>query len=256
VAKNSVSRKEFLDFTNVLKKKTPERKMNVFVGTSGWYYEWNVGKNFAWFVENSGLNAVELNASFYRLPFPNQVKGWAQRSGDVRFAIKVNRRVTHIHRLKKEALGIWNSFRNSFSPLESNIDFYLFQFAPSFRPELFPEVENFFSQIDRGKSKLALEFRNEAWFKNEWIKKIEKLNLVFVSVDSPKQYEALYKTNEIIYLRFHGRTGWYNHNYSNNELKTIVEKCLDLKPKKIYAFFNNNHHMLENARTFLSLFKQ
>ena len=230
--------------------------MKVFVGTSGWYYEWNLDKNFAWFVENSRLNAVELNASFYRFPFPNQVKGWAQRAGNIRFAIKANRRITHILRLKTEAIDIWNSFRKLFSPLESKIDFYLFQFAPSFRPELFPEIENFFSKIDPGKSKLALEFRNEAWFKDELIKKIEKLNLVFVSVDSPKQYEAPYKTNEIIYLRFHGRTGWYNHNYSDQELKTIVKKCLDLKPKKIYAFFNNNHHMLENARTFLALFQQ
>jgi len=38
--------------------------MKIFVGTSGWSYSWNEGGNFDWFVENSNLNAVELNVSF------------------------------------------------------------------------------------------------------------------------------------------------------------------------------------------------
>ncbi|MCX8012651.1 MAG: DUF72 domain-containing protein [Desulfobacterota bacterium] len=228
--------------------------MEIFVGTSGWFYDWNLGKNFTWFVENSGLNAVELNASFYRFPFPNQIKSWAEKGKNIRFAIKVNRRITHIHRLKGEALAIWKSFQGLFSPLESNIDFYLFQFPPSFRPESFAVIEEFFKQVVHKQIKFALEFRNGAWFQDELIKKIERLKLIFVSLDSPKQYEAIYKTNGIIYLRFHGRTSWDNHNYNEGELKTIAKKCLNLRPKKIYAFFNNNHHMLENAQTFSHFF--
>jgi len=40
--------------------------MEVFVGKSGWYYDWNENKNLDWFIQNSGLNTVELNASYYR----------------------------------------------------------------------------------------------------------------------------------------------------------------------------------------------
>ncbi len=53
--------------------------MKFYVGTSGWAYKWNKGGNLEWYLENSGLNAVELNASFYRFPFPNQIKGWVKK---------------------------------------------------------------------------------------------------------------------------------------------------------------------------------
>ena len=49
--------------------------MEVFVGTSGWSYGWNKGGNLDWYLRNSHLNAVELNASFYRFPNRNQIAG-------------------------------------------------------------------------------------------------------------------------------------------------------------------------------------
>jgi len=54
--------------------------LKALVGTSGWLYDWNEGGDLRWYVENSGLNAIELNASFYRFPFPSQVKGWSRRA--------------------------------------------------------------------------------------------------------------------------------------------------------------------------------
>ena len=58
-------------------------------------YSWNEGGSLEWFCENSGLNAVELNMSFYKFPFPNQVKGWARKGSRLRWAIKVNRLIAH-----------------------------------------------------------------------------------------------------------------------------------------------------------------
>jgi uncharacterized protein YecE (DUF72 family) len=40
--------------------------MELFVGTSGWFYSWNPDGSFDWFSRFSGLNAVELNMSFYK----------------------------------------------------------------------------------------------------------------------------------------------------------------------------------------------
>ncbi|MCO5383003.1 MAG: hypothetical protein NHB15_13700 [Methanosarcina barkeri] len=53
--------------------------MDTFVGTSGWYYEWNEMKNLDWFIQNSGLNTVELNASFYRFPLLTRLKAGKQK---------------------------------------------------------------------------------------------------------------------------------------------------------------------------------
>jgi len=224
-------------------------EMEIYVGTSGWLYNWNEGKNFGWFVENSGLNSVELNASFYRVPFPNQVKSWVNKCKHIKFSIKVHRRITHILRLKEEAIEIFSNFRKVFSPLENKIDFYLFQLPPSFKIDEFEIIEKFFSPFN-DKSKFAIEFRNQGCFNDEFVKKIEKIGLVFVSVDSPKIKSFIVKTNNVIYLRFHGRTNWYNHNYTKEELIEIIEQIKKAKPKKVYAYFNNNHNMLSNAKEF------
>lgn len=101
--------------------------MKVFVGTSGWLYDWNEDGTLDWYVENSGLNAVELNASFYRFPFQNQVKSWKRKSKSLRWAIKVHRSITHLRKFGERAYDIWDKFKNLFNPLEDLIDFYLFQ---------------------------------------------------------------------------------------------------------------------------------
>jgi uncharacterized protein YecE (DUF72 family) len=58
--------------------------MEVFVGTSGWLYGWNEKQSLEWYVENSDLNAIELNASFYRFPTTNAVKSWAKKGKKIK----------------------------------------------------------------------------------------------------------------------------------------------------------------------------
>jgi len=228
--------------------------MEIYVGTSGWLYSWNEGRSFDWYVENSKLNSVELNASFYRFPFQNQIKGWANKSKNIFFSVKVHRKITHLLKLNEESKIVWNDFKNLFLPLEEKIKFYLFQMPPSFSTEFFDRIVNFFSDF-KEKDKVAIEFRHKNWFTDEWVKKIEEIGIVFVSVDSPEIESFIVKTNNTIYLRFHGRTGWYSHNYTEKELNEIVEKIKELKPERIFAYFNNNHNMLSNAQKFYKKLK-
>ena len=112
--------------------------MKIFVGTSGWYYDWNKEKSLDWYIKKSKLNAIELNASFYRFPFPNQVKSWARKTKELtiknlKWAVKINRLITHIHKLNKESYTIFKKFLKLFEPLNNYISFYLFQMPPSFR---------------------------------------------------------------------------------------------------------------------------
>lgn len=227
-------------------------KIEVYVGTSGWLYNWNEGRNFEWYVENSKLNSVELNASFYRFPYPNQIKSWMSKSKNILFSIKVHRKITHLLKLSEESKQVWKDFENLFLSLKEKIVFYLFQMPPSFSTEMFNRIKDFFSNF-KEKEKVAIEFRHKSWFDEKWVKDIEKIGLVFVSVDSPEIKSFIVKTNEIIYLRFHGRTGWYSHNYTHKELSEIAKKIKDLKPKKVFAYFNNNHNMLSNAQEFYKI---
>ena len=70
-------------------------------------------------------------------------------------------------------------------------------------------------------------------------------NGVVVSPDSPEINNTVLCVNGTVYLRFHGRESWYSYKYSKDELKEMAEKSFSLKPDKLFAFFNNDHDMLE-----------
>lgn len=227
--------------------------MKVFVGTSGWFYEWNEERTLDWYLAHSGLNTVELNASFYRFPFPNQVNAWAKKSkGRLRWAIKVNRRITHLGKFASNTLDIWASFTRLFAPLDSLIDFYLFQVPPSISPGWAGKLAKFFRKIALGE-RAAVEFRLPDWFRPEWIDWAKALGLTLVSVDAPDLPREILMPQETVYLRFHGRIDWYRHNYTSPELKEVVARVKMCYPQKVYAYFNNNHNMLTNAQTFYKL---
>ena len=229
--------------------------MEFYVGTSGWFYSWNVGGNFDWYVKNACLNAVELNASFYRFPFPNMVRAWGRKGKHLRWSIKVNRLITHRLRFSDRAFKLWEKFYALFSPLESSIDFYLFQLPPSMTPKKSVIVEDFIRKTGLGK-RFALEVRNIEWFRDEWVDWASSLGVTWVSVDSPDFPLKVYNTNGIVYERMHGRTMWYAHFYSGEELEDVLNKIFEVKPRKAYVFFNNNHAMLENAQAMLKMFNQ
>ena len=220
--------------------------MKVYVGTSGWSYSWNPD-GFKWYAENSGLNAVELNSSFYRFPFPAYVKSWAKNGKNLRWAVKVNRLITHIYKFSAKAFDRWKSFKKLFSPLDKYIDFYLFQLPPSTTPKSLDRLETFIKKTKLSE-RFALEVRNEAWFNSRYVKWAKQMGITWVSIDAPKFSREIFKTSNSIYLRVHGRIFWYSHNYKKSELKDIAERIKKKKASKCYVFFNNDHNMLKNAR--------
>ncbi len=228
--------------------------MDFFVGTSGWYYPWNEKRSLDWFIAKSGLDAVELNASFYRFPFSNMVKSWARKGGELRWAIKVNHLITHTFKFSDNALNTWQKFRDLFAPLDANVDFYLFQLPPRTIPESADSIKNFVEKTDLG-GRFALEARNLKWFDETWISWASKLGITWVSVDSPEFPLNVFNTNGLVYERMHGRTGWYSHFHSDEELEEVAEKIVKAKPEKAYVFFNNDSAMLENSRKMLNIFK-
>ncbi len=226
--------------------------MKVFVGTSGWYYEWNMDKTLDWYIANSGLNNIELNASFYRFPFLNMIKAWAKKGKDLRWVIKVNRLITHVFKFNKRGEETWKRFADLFKPFDAFIDFYLFQLPPSYTPKAIKHLTTFVKKT-KLESRFALEPRNDEWFNDKMLEWAKEENITWVSIDAPEFPNTIYKTTDNVYLRMHSRTGWYQHNYSNTELKEIAGRIRVVKPKVAYIYFNNNHNMLKNAQKMLDI---
>ncbi|MBS7287750.1 MAG: DUF72 domain-containing protein [Candidatus Freyarchaeota archaeon] len=231
--------------------------MRVFVGTSGWAYFWNPEGSFDWYVRESGLNSVELNASYYRFPFPSQVKSWAKKTPEwFRWAVKVSRFVTHVFKFNERALSTWQKFRKLFTPLDGKVDFYLFQLPPNMKPtrKSVEKVERFVEEVELG-SRFAMEWRNEEWFTDKWVRWARSLNLTLVSVDAPDLPRRIMSVNGRVYLRMHGRTSWYSHVYSRGELEEVAGNIAAEQPESVYVFFNNDTGMIVNGREMLSILK-
>jgi uncharacterized protein YecE (DUF72 family) len=218
--------------------------MNAFFGTSGWSYGWNRGGNLDWYLRNSGLNAVELNARFYRFPYTNQVAGWAGKGTELRWCIKVHRFVTHQYKFNDTAREIWQKFLDLFRPLDPWIDYYLFQAPPSMKNS--ERLLQFFDGLPLLK-KCVLEIRNRDLILDySACRKLQEC-LPLVSVDSPDARNRIF-SGQLIYMRMHGRDDWYRYGYSQEELEENAAMILKSGAENVYLFFNNNHSMLENAQ--------
>jgi uncharacterized protein YecE (DUF72 family) len=142
----------------------PPPAPGIFVGTSGWYYGWNPDRTLDWYLAQSGLNAIELNASFYRFPWKNQISSWSRKGTPLSWAVKVNRSVTHTHQFNQRGFVVWEKFFEAFSPLDPVIRFFLFQAPPRFTN--IERVIRFAGETGL-RTRFALEIRNAALLNDE-----------------------------------------------------------------------------------------
>jgi uncharacterized protein YecE (DUF72 family) len=223
--------------------------VEVNVGTSGWYYDWNREKSLDWFIAHSGLNAVELNASFYRFPLPGHVTSWARKGEGLSWAVKVHRSVTHTHLFNERAFAVWERFRATFAPLDPAIDFYLFQAPPRFDDA--DRLIAFVEDAGLG-NRCAVEVRNPALLGDDDRCARIADHAVLVSVDSPDFRNRIFP-GPLVYLRMHGRDGWYSHDYTDDELEETASIIRSRQPGRVHVFFNNDHAMLDNARAMATI---
>jgi len=221
--------------------------LRFYVGTSGWRYFWNEGNSLDWYIQNTKFNSIELNASFYRFPFPNQVKSWARKGRDLVWSIKVSRVISHMYKLSDKAISVFEKFRNLFKPMEELglIRFYLIQLPSIVRcnERNLAKIKNFLEQISI-RDKIAIEFRHSTCFSKEVKRLLSRLGVTMVSIDSPDTGFMLFQTYNTIYLRLHGRTIWYHHIYSDDEIDEILTSILRTNAEEVFIYLNNDHGML------------
>jgi len=147
--------------------------MDVRVGTSGWNYpEWKgsfypsdlkPAAMLPYYAERFGT--VEVNNTFYRMPTPKVVDGWAAAvPAGFTFVLKAPQRITHFARLRDVDDPV-RVFCDTARMLGRRLGPLLFQLPPNFRMDagrladllalLPPDV------------RAAFEFRNETWFTDE-----------------------------------------------------------------------------------------
>ena len=66
-----------------------------FIGTSGFMI-----RKALW-LSLTGLNCIEINSTFYKLPTKKTILRWKGLSPDLYFSLKVSKYITHMKRFKK-----------------------------------------------------------------------------------------------------------------------------------------------------------
>lgn len=145
----------------------------VLIGTSGYAYpEWRgrfypdklrANAMLPFYAER--FATVEINASFYRMPNPSIVAGWAAATPtNFVFALKAPRRITHDRRLREvaEPLGL---FRDAASALGHKLGPLLFQLPPNFRKDA-GRLADLLLLLPPG-LRCAFEFRHASWFADD-----------------------------------------------------------------------------------------
>lgn len=236
----------------------------VNVGCSGWFY-WHWRGLFYpegmatkdWFpAYRRTFETVELNAPFYSWPTVNAVKGWIRQAGADPFiyTVKACELITHVKQFTGTKTLV-RDFGFIADLLGPRMGCFLFQLPPGFEYTA-ARLRAIVSQLDPARRNVV-EFRDATWWNEKVYAAFREHNIIFCSCSAPRLPDELIVTAPEIYIRFHGPTRWYRHNYTDAELGEWARRVRDSGATRVWAYFNNDFegHAIHNAKAFRALLR-
>jgi len=230
--------------------------MRIQVGCSGWFYSHWRGRFYPaqevttknWFAYYANVfRTVELNAPFYRWPTPATVRRWVREAprGFI-YTVKVNRRITHDQRLIGTA-ALVRKFCAIADTLGEKMGCFLFQFPPSHHYSA-ARLRAIVTQFDP-RHRNVVEFRHKSWWRPNVWKTLRDAGITFCAVSAPRLPEEFPAGQRVLYVRLHGRTRWYRHDYTPAEQAAWAERILASGAEEAWIYFDNDRdaHAVKNA---------
>ncbi len=216
--------------------------MDLHIGTSGWSYPtWKPAffpeklpsKRFLEYYSTQ-LNAVELNATFRRMPTAGAIAGWVNATpADFRFAAKSHQSITHFKRLK-DADESLRFFLQSLEPMRQSgkLGPILFQLPPNLKADT-GLLEKFVQLLPQA-YRFAFEFRHGSWFNDAIYDVLKKKNVALCWAESEKITVPKVFTADFLYYRFR------EPEYSKPDLRQLAgELKTQAAQREVYAFFKH-----------------
>ncbi|MFA5516159.1 MAG: DUF72 domain-containing protein [Desulfuromonadales bacterium] len=213
--------------------------MKWWVGTSGFgYREWR-GKFYpadckpqdmlSFYAER--FPAVEINASFYRMPAASSLRSWlAQAPEDFVFTFKAPALITHRKRLR-DAGEATAALQDRLSMLGPHLGPILFQLPPHLSRDI-----RLLSQFldDIGSLPAAFEFRHPSWFSDEVYALLrERQCALCISERDDAPPPPLAVTAAFGYIRL--RRG----HYTDSELQSWKTRATEAGWRETFVFFRH-----------------
>lgn len=214
--------------------------MQIHVGTSGYAFkEWKgafypekiPAKAMLGFYAQR-LSAVEINYTFYHLPTPAVLGGWAAQVPDgFAFALKASQVITHRKRLRQAAEET-GFFFQSLAALGNKAGPVLFQFPPFFHAD--PTALKEYLPLLPADRRCAFEFRHPSWLVPEILELLRAHGHSLCLADTDEQpLKELVSTADWGYLRL--RRG----DYSEAELGQWLARIRAQPWRNAYLFFKH-----------------
>ncbi len=234
------------------------------VGTSGWMYSsWRP----SFYPEGLGqprwlaryaeeFPVVEVNATFYRLARETAAQRWADVTpAGFRFVVKGSRFLTHSRKLGDVDTGIGRFFA-PLAPLAGKLTAVLWQLPPwmTVDADLLARFLDAAAADPVGsRIQHAVEFRHPSWQIDPVYDMLDSRNAMTVNVSGPQLPDDRVVTGGRAYVRFHGLTNGYRHDYSDEQLASWAQHIA--RQPAALAFFNNDAggRAVKNARQLVRL---
>jgi uncharacterized protein YecE (DUF72 family) len=220
------------------------------VGCSGWAYPAWRGRVYPpdasprrWFeLYAERLRTVELNSTFYRLPSPAAVDGWAAQAppGFV-YAVKLGQFGSHRMKLRDAASWLPNHL-DRVERLGATLGPTLVQLPPRWRRDT-SRLDEFLAVAPKS-MRWAVELRDPSWLHDDTFEVLARHGAALCVHDLLDKHPWT-RTSDWSYLRFHGPDALehpYRGRYGGRRLARLavrIETWLD-EGCDVYAYFNND----------------
>lgn len=144
---------------------------NAFVGCAKWnkqdlkgFYPRGTKDELVYY--STQFNSIEMNATFYRMPSPEQVKKWKEKTPvGFRFFPKISQDISHFRRLLNTEKLV-EDYSYAISGFEEKLGSVFLQLHNNFKPKDLDRLREFIQAFPK-EIPLAVEVRNEDWFAKE-----------------------------------------------------------------------------------------
>ena len=219
-----------------------DENVKVYIGCARWGSKEWIGKIYPKGTSDTRLldeyvkhyNAIELNATHYKLYNPADIKKWAAkaRDNDFLFCPKFYEGISHVGNLKDKKF-LTDTFLSGVTAFEKNLGPVFLQLSDKFGPKRKEELYQYLATLPKDVTSF-LEVRKSEWFLqphfSELLSHLEKLKIGLVITDTAGRRDCchMHLTMPRAFIRFVG-----------NSLHPTDYKRIDDWVQRIQYWLNN-----------------
>ena len=200
--------------TREILEKSKGKDFNIYIGCAKWnktdlkgFYPKGTKDELKYYATQ--FNSIELNATFYSLPSPEQVLIWKEKTPPTfKFFPKITNTVSHFRRLIN-VTDVVTDYATSVLNFGDQLGMVFLQLHDNFKPKDFERVEKFVNDWPK-EVPLAIEVRSTEWFEEENFEKFSELleenNIANIIVDTAGRRDMLHMrlTSDTAFVRYVG----------------------------------------------------